>query len=378
MQLALRQRTDPVRGTTKVEGRDKSIDGMLLFKEFVSNFIATDPCRDQWHGWFTPALNFVSVSILLWHHPSALELRYRPDADMCRGKHTGLSCSDQGRVLAISLPSNQLTGTIPPDIGNLTAIRGLHLGGTDSGGIDTNNIIGEIPEDLGQLYQLESLSLDHNLLSGSIPSIFGTGKLTRLTSLRLSHNRLFGPLPDLSQLTQLEKLDIDHNWLQGPIHTIGNLTKLQHLDMSYNEFSGDLLQPLIGLPVLRQVLFHGNAFAATPTPLSPLGAALPPHLSSDVNKLSAAALPVDKAVLIDLFDALAGHSWHIRTGWQEPQSDPCLSSWFGVSCDDNGRVISLALNRNNLTGVCPPPPPLPIPLSVPPSPPLSARREHKR
>jgi hypothetical protein len=78
---ALRQRTDPIRGTAKIEGRDKSIDGMLLFKEFFSNFIRADPCLDGWHG---------------------------------------LSCTNQGRVIGISLPANHLTGTIPPDIGNLT------------------------------------------------------------------------------------------------------------------------------------------------------------------------------------------------------------------------------------------------------------------
>lgn len=50
VQLALRQRLDPVRGTAKVEGRDKSIDNMLLFKEFFSNFVRADPCLDQWFG----------------------------------------------------------------------------------------------------------------------------------------------------------------------------------------------------------------------------------------------------------------------------------------------------------------------------------------
>jgi hypothetical protein len=68
---ALRQRTDPVRGEARVEGRDKSIDGMMLFKEFFSNFIAADPCLDRWHG---------------------------------------ITCSEQGRILGLSLPANQLTG----------------------------------------------------------------------------------------------------------------------------------------------------------------------------------------------------------------------------------------------------------------------------
>ena len=50
VQLALRQRLDPVRGAEKVEGRDKTIDNMLLFKEFFSNFIQSDPCLDGWFG----------------------------------------------------------------------------------------------------------------------------------------------------------------------------------------------------------------------------------------------------------------------------------------------------------------------------------------
>jgi len=75
-------------------------------------------------------------------------------------------------------------------------------------------LTGEIPETIYQLYQLQSLSLDHNLLSGSIPS--GLGQLSQLTSIHLSHNRFFGTLPDLSQLKLLEELMLDHNWLQVP------------------------------------------------------------------------------------------------------------------------------------------------------------------
>ena len=312
MEQAQSQRLTPVRGTVKIEGRDKSIDGMMLFKEFFSVLITSDPCREEWHG---------------------------------------LSCSDQGRVLALSLPGNQLTGTIPPDIGNLTAMRGLHLGGSGGGGLDSNNIIGEIPPEIGMLYQLESLSLDHNLLSGTLPAHLGD--LTRLTSLHLSHNRFYGELPDLSRVRGLEQVLLDHNWLQGPISTVGNFSNLQKLDVSYNEFTGDLLQPLVHLSRLRHVYYHGNPFANDATPLAPMDSQAPPSLFSNASKLSAAALPVDKAALVDMFMALRGGSWFIRRGWEDSLSDPCLSSWFGVTCDDHGRVIALDLTQNNLTGVLP-------------------------
>ena len=262
IELALRQRVDPVRGAARVEGRDTSIDGMMLFKEFFSNLITADPCLDKWFG---------------------------------------LSCSDQGRVLALSLPANQLTGTIPPDIGNLTQIRGLHLGGFGGGGLDSNNIIGEIPDAIVQLYQMESLSLDHNLLSGTIPAAIG--QLNRMTSLHLSSNRFFGPLPDLSKLVHLEELMLDHNLLQGPLHTLGNLTSLQKLDVSYNEFSGDLSKPLVGLPRLRQAYWHGNPFADAPTPVSPLGSTTPPNLASDVNRHAFSKVPS----IVSLYWNVPGH-----------------------------------------------------------------------
>ncbi|KAB2062443.1 hypothetical protein ES319_A10G152300v1 [Gossypium barbadense] len=96
----------------------------------------------------------------------------------------------QGKILdllsAIDLSCNQLTGTIPPGLGNLSEIRGLNL--------SHNNLIGAIPSSFSKLKQIESLDLSFNNLSGRIPT-----ELTEMTALAVfsvAHNNLSGPLPD--------------------------------------------------------------------------------------------------------------------------------------------------------------------------------------
>ena len=62
----------------------------------------------------------------------------------------------------MSLYYNQLTGEIPPEIGNLTNLTLLNL--------DSNQLIGEIPSEIGYLSSLTILSLHTNQLTGEIPS----------------------------------------------------------------------------------------------------------------------------------------------------------------------------------------------------------------
>ncbi len=74
----------------------------------------------------------------------------------------GVTTNSEGSVTGLDLSINGLTGSIPPDLGNLTNLRNLSLGGNELGG--------EIPVSLGNLTNLELLRLDRNQLTGCIPA----------------------------------------------------------------------------------------------------------------------------------------------------------------------------------------------------------------
>jgi somatic embryogenesis receptor kinase 1 len=59
------------------------------------------------------------------------------------------------------LYSNNISGVIPPDLGNLTQLVSLDL--------YLNDFSGSIPDTLGQLLELRFLRLNNNSLNGSIP-----------------------------------------------------------------------------------------------------------------------------------------------------------------------------------------------------------------
>ncbi|KAK8308110.1 hypothetical protein V6Z12_D02G034100 [Gossypium hirsutum] len=79
-------------------------------------------------------------------------------------------------------------------------------------GIDLscNNLTGHIPPELGNLSEIYSLNLSHNKLMGVIPSSFS--KLHQIESFDLSYNNLSGEIPNqLVELNSLEVFSVAHN-----------------------------------------------------------------------------------------------------------------------------------------------------------------------
>jgi len=83
------------------------------------------------------------------------------------------------------LSSNSLVGSLPSQLGGLTALQVLDVG--------SNSIAGSIPSQLGSLTNLNTLDLSSNDIAGSLPSSLGS--MSSLTSLDVSGNSLTGSVP---------------------------------------------------------------------------------------------------------------------------------------------------------------------------------------
>ncbi|XP_054776166.1 protein NSP-INTERACTING KINASE 3-like [Prosopis cineraria] len=126
-----------------------------------------------------------------------------------------VTCSPDGYVSALGLPSQNLSGTLSPGIENLTNLQSVLL--------QNNGISGSIPAGIGNLEKLQTLDLSNNAFSGEIPSSLGA--LENLNYLRLNNNSLTGVCPQsLGNIKGLTLVDLSYNNLSGPLPRISART----------------------------------------------------------------------------------------------------------------------------------------------------------
>ncbi len=173
---------------------------------------------DQWlnnEGWKTPPLHTDGFAM--------------PGTE---GGWYGVSMA--GIVFSLDLHGNNLSGTIPTEIGDLTDLyTALDL--------SNNNLTGPIPASLGRLGSLHNLLLNNNQLTGAIPPELGD--MNSLVALQLQHNQLSGTLASaLGNLSNLEYvLDLSANQLSGPIPaSFANFHYLMSLRLNSNRLSGNI------------------------------------------------------------------------------------------------------------------------------------------
>ncbi len=193
----------------------------------------------------------------------------------------GVICTG-GHVSFLTLGSNQLTGSIPPELGNLSGLRLLNL--------ESNQLTGSIPPEFGNLSSLLRLNLASNQLSGSIPSELGNlssieglflhsnqltgiippelGNLSSLLALHLESNQLTGIIPpELGSASSLQWVYLDSNQLSGTIPAeLGNLSKCSVLHLESNQLTGVIPEELGNMPSLRQLFLDSNELSGSIPP----------------------------------------------------------------------------------------------------------------
>jgi len=194
-------------------------------------------------------------------------------SSVCSGWY-GIACNSAGKVVGIELSDNSLVGSLPTELGILSALTSITILNSFelSGSLPTevslltalrqitirsNYLTGSIPNQISNLQSLTKLDLENNILSGSIPSSIpalinlqqfsaggnelngnipdGIVDLTNLRTLELDGNKLVGTLPDLSLLRSLEKLVLKTNKLSGRVPVLPS--SLQFCDLDWNSWS---------------------------------------------------------------------------------------------------------------------------------------------
>lgn len=148
---------------------------------------------------------------------------------------------------------------------------------------------GKIPEGIGLLKKLKVLNLGNNLLSGTVPSVFGNfselvvldlsqnpylmseipsdfGKLERLEQLLLQSCSFHGQIPvSLLGLQSLTILDLSQNNLTGKVpQTLGSsLKNLVSFDVSENKLFGSFPDGICSKNGVINLSFHTNLFTGS-------------------------------------------------------------------------------------------------------------------
>ena len=313
----------------------------------------TDAPLGEWYGVDTDASGrVVRLDLVgMWDSENSQQLRHGLSGPI-PAELGGLA-----NLETLSLGNNELTGPIPAELGGLANLEGLWL--------NSNQLSGPIPAELGGLANLEGLSLGNNELSGPIPAELGN--LAHLDRLNLDRNQLSGPIPaELGGLGNLGTLWLFGNQLSGTIPPeLGNLANVWQMSLASNELSDPIPPELGGLANLEWLYLGSNELTGT-VPLSFLqlsqlqgfgfggnaGLCLPADLLAWYEGIEEREGPVcpDAEVLRALYEAAGGGGWTNADGWL---GDGPLGQWYGVDVDASGRVSTVDLEGNGLSGRLP-------------------------
>ncbi|KAM4075277.1 hypothetical protein ACB094_10G157200 [Castanea mollissima] len=260
---------------------------------------------------------------------------------------------DLSNLIYLNLSINQFCGKIPPEIGLLTNLKVLRLG--------MNKLDGSIPQEIGQLRSLNVLALQSNYLDGPIPP--SLGNLSNLGYLCLDQNSLSGSIPlELGNLTNLVELYINNNSLAGPLpREIGNLKSLKCLSLQKNNLVGSIPTSSCELGNLTYIDLSQNSLSgAIPQEIGHLKSLV--FLQLSVNKLNG-SFPTSIGKLSQL-EKFYVHDNQISGSIPQEVENLMKLTVFRVARNkltgympqnicQNGLLRNFTVNGNDLTGPIP-------------------------
>ena len=226
---------------------------------------------------------------------------------------------------------------------------------------------GPIPVELGSLANLESLNLQFNPLTGSLPQ--SLTQLSQLMRLDVSHTAACAPA-DVAFQEWLATIDFRGESCNRPPETVDTvppqvLTESGpalgvSMETYFRDPDDDPLTYVAASGHAGTVtalasgdtvwLVPGAAGTATVTVTAGDPGGLSATQTMTVTTAASAGPQSDREVLEVLYDGTGGPGWTNRRNWKT--SAP-LDQWYGVTTDTAGRVMDLRLDDNGLTGPIP-------------------------
>lgn len=186
-------------------------------------------------------------------------LHWLTGSSPCSGEWYGVECDndnldDNGEIL-IDLEGNLLRGTLPTQIGRISALKSLKLG--------HNLIEGTLPSEIGFLTNLEILSLDEVSLTSQIPTEIGS--CTKLREISFLQTLFTGFIPtQIGYLTKLgtyssEASEVHHFekcFLPTCPSQICSTFLLESLTLQGTKLEGSIPSELVKLSRLQHLLLR--------------------------------------------------------------------------------------------------------------------------
>ncbi|CAI0556134.1 unnamed protein product [Linum tenue] len=205
-------------------------------------------------SWNTTTVPLCQWRGLKWVFSNGSPLSCSEDLSAPQWSNLSLFKDPSLHLYSLQLPSANLTGSLPRELGEFSMLQGLFL--------NFNSLTGTIPLELGYSSSLSHIDLGGNLLTGSLaPSIWNLCE--KLVIIRVHGNSLSGLVPDPASLLpnstceKLEVLDFGSNRFSGKFpEFVTKFGGLKELDLSSNAFEGQIPQGLQHLEKLN--LSHNN------------------------------------------------------------------------------------------------------------------------